>query len=433
MKKNLIIFILSVFITGGLLAQVRVTGKVTNNSGEPIPGVNVLIKGTNEGAITDLDGRYILPDVNSEATLVFSFTGMLMEEAEVGNRTEIDMILIDDILALDELVVIGYGTQTKRFVTGSVSSVDMEEIKTISPITNVTQVLGEVAGMQFLNNGRPGQGGTLLLRGKNSLATNTDPLIVIDGIIFEGSLSDINPQDIKTIDVLKDAASAAIYGAKAANGVVMITSNKGRSFKPMIRVNATYGISEAERWLNMPTKEEYIQRKRDFYTQQLEVAGNDYGVDINDVSKLLKPEEYENDSVGKFMSFEDLVGRQGKLSTFDLSVSGGSENTSYLFSVSVNEDIGLIKGDKENKVSFRMNLESKVTDWLTFGTASFFTHRDLSGVVADLSDAYDNSPFGTFYYPDGNVKYTPVTSEASVFNSLYLYELTDNKETRKNM
>jgi TonB-linked SusC/RagA family outer membrane protein len=419
------------FITG--LQPFPVTGKVTDATGEPLPGVSIQLKGTTQGTITDLKGEYTLHDVNEDAVLVFSFLGMLTEEVPVNGQSIIDMMMSEDLVKLDELVVVGYGTQSKRFISGSISSVDMEEKKTITPITNIAQALGEVAGMQFLNNGRPGQGGTLLLRGQNSLGTNTDPLIVIDGIIFEGSLSDINPQDIKTIDVLKDAASTAIYGSKAANGVIMITSNKGSLSIPEIRINATYGISEAERWLNMPSQEKYLQRKRDYYTQQLEIANNDYGIDINDVSQLLKPEEYENYLNGKFMDFEDIVGRQGKLTTLDLSVSGGSDKAVYLFSGSVNEDIGLILGDKETKYSFRMNLETEISDWLTIGTTTFFTHRNLSGIEADLSDAYDDSPFGSFYYPDGNVKFNPISSEASVYNALYYYELTDNTEIKNNL
>jgi len=415
------------------MQPVAVTGKVTDFNGEPLPGATIQLKGTTQGTITDSNGEYTLPDVSVDAILVFSFVGMLDEEVSVNSQTTINVMMIEDLVKLDELVVIGYGTQSKRFVSGSISSVDMEEKKTLTPITNVAQALGEVAGVQFLNNGRPGQGGTLLLRGQNSMGTKTDPLIVIDGIIFEGSLSDINPQDIKSIDILKDAASTAIYGSKAANGVIMITSNKGSSSKPEIRINATYGISEAERWLNMPTKERYLQRKRDYYTQQLEIANNDYGIDIEDVSQLLKPEEYENYLDGKFQGYEDIVGRQGKLSTLNLSVSGGSEKSSYLFSGSINEDIGLILGDQETKVSFRMNLETEISDWLTIGTSSFFTHRDLSGKIADLSDAYDDSPFGTFYYPDGNVKFNPISSEASVYNALYKYELTDNNESKRNL
>lgn len=411
----------------------EISGTVRSTTGELLPGVTVVIKGTTLGTITDMDGRFVLKDVPADAILQFSFVGMKMQEVPVSGQNTFQIVLEDQTIGLDEVVAIGYGTQSKRFTTGSISSVEMEDINTLSPITNVSQAIDEVAGVQFLNNGRPGQGGSILIRGQNSLGTSSSPLIVLDGIIFEGNISDINPQDIKSIDVLKDAASCAIYGSKAANGVIMIRSNKGASSKPEIRMNATYGISEASRWLPMPSEEEYIQRKRDYYTQQREIAGNDLGVDVNDISQLLDPEEYENYLQGKFTNFKDLVGRQGQLSTLNLSVSGRTDNTSYLFSGSVSDDVGLILGDKQKKISLRLNLETTITDWLKIGSTSFFTYRDLSGIVPDLSDAYDDSPFGNFYYPDGNVKFNPISSDASTYNALYDYELTDNDEVVKNL
>ncbi len=416
-----------------LQQQKTVSGRVTDETGEPLPGVTIMIKGAARGTITDIDGNYTLPDIPQGATLLFSFVGMTPQEVLLENQKKIDVVMAFASIGIEEVVAIGYGTQSKRFVTGSIASVDMGEFNTLAPVTNVSQALGEVAGVQFLNNGRPGQGGSLLIRGQNSLGTSSAPLIVLDGIIFEGSIADIDPQDIKNLDILKDAASCAIYGSKAANGVIMITSNKGSSSKPEIRINTSYGISEASRWLPMPTKEEYIQRKKDYYTQQIEIAGNDMGVDINDLTQLLDPEEYENHSKGKFTKFKDLVGRRGQLSTLNLSVSGRTDNTNYLFSGSLSNDLGLILGDKQEKISFRINLETKIADWLTIGTMSFFTHKDLSGVVPDLSDAYDDSPLGNFYYPDGNVRFNPISADASTYNALYNYELTDNKEIGKNL
>ncbi len=410
-----------------------ISGTVSDESGQPLPGVTVYIKGSTQGTVTTADGTYNLTEVPANSTLVFSFVGMQSQEALINNQSIINIILVADAIGIEEVVAIGYGTQSKRFTTGSISSVEMDEVNTLSPITNVSQAIDKVAGVQFLNNGRPGQGGSILIRGQNSLGTSSSPLIVVDGIIFEGDLSDINPQDIKSIDVLKDAASCAIYGSKAANGVIMVQSNKGVSTKPEIRVNATYGISTASRWLPMPTQDEYIQRKRDYYTQQLEVAGNDLGVNVNNLSQLLDPEEYENYQKGKFTKFKDLVGRQGELSTVNMSVSGRTDNSNYLFSGSLSDDVGLILGDRQKKVSLRMNLETQIADWLAVGTTSFFTYRDLSGIVPDLSDAYDDSPFGNFYYPDGNVKYNPISSDASTYNALYDYELTDNEETSKNL
>ncbi|MBN1414158.1 MAG: SusC/RagA family TonB-linked outer membrane protein [Bacteroidales bacterium] len=414
------------FKTG--MQPITVTGMVTDANGEPLLGVSIQLKGTTKGTTTDLKGEYALSDVPGDAVLVFSFVGMLTREVLVNGLTTIDVMMTEDLIKLDELVVVGYGTRSKRFVSGSISSVDMDETKSLVPNTNAAQSLGQIAGVQFINNGRPGQGGELLIRGQNSLTANTDPLIILDGIIFEGNLSDINPQDIKSIDVLKDAASTAIYGSRAANGVIMITSVTGTSAKPVIRVNATLGISEAGNWMELQSKEGYIQRRRDYHTQA------NTGIDISDISELLEPEEYENYSNGVFQDgFKDIISRQGSLATLDLSVSGRTDRTNYLISGSMSRDVGLIKGDQEKRTLIRVNLETQITSWLKIGTASFFTFRDMSGKEADIYNAYRNSPFGTFYYPDRSVKFNPVSSEAASYNCMYEYELTDNTETRKNL
>ena len=405
-----------------------ISGKVIDDSGLPLPGVSIIVKNTTNGTITDIDGKYTLNNVPADAILVYSFVGMKTEEITVSGKTAIDVTLQEDAIGLEEVVAIGYGTQTKRFVTGSISSVDMEKTKDLLPNTNVAQSLGQIAGIQFIGNGRPGQNGSILIRGQNSLGTNSSPLIVLDGIIFEGSLADINVQDIKTIDVLKDAASTAIYGSRAANGVIMITSVKGTSAKPVIRVNSTLGISEAAEWIKLQSREGYIQRRIDYHTQ-----AND-NVDVSDISSLLQSDELENYNNGVFNDpFKDLISRQGSLSTLDLSVSGKTDKVNYLFSGSLSNDVGLIKGDQEKRVTFRINLDTKINEWLTVGTTSFFSYRDQSGITPDLSNAYRNSPYGNFYYPDGNVKFNPVTAEAAGYNAMYEYELTDNSENRKNL
>lgn len=434
MKKTFMLTIALLTYCFVIYSQNTISGEVTDDNTNPLPGVTIQVKGTTQGTITDNNGLYTLGGVPENAILVFTFMGMLDHEISAIGLTTIDVTMSEDLVKLDELVVIGYGTRTKRFVTGSISSVDLEETKSLVPNTNVAQSLSQIAGVQFINSGRPGQGGELLIRGQNSLSTSPKPLIVLDGIVFEGSLSDINPQDIKTIDVLKDAASNAIYGSRAANGVIMISSVKGSSSKPIIRVNSTYGISEAAYWMQMQSKEGYIQRRRDYYTQLELLTGISTGRDLDEVSQLIDPEEYENYSNGMFMDgYKDLVGQQGNLSTFDMSVSGKTDLTNYLFSGSVNNDLGLIKGDQQKRLSFRANLNTEINDWLTVGTATFFTYRDMSGQEANLYDAYRNSPFGTFYYPDGNVKFNPITVEAASYNALYDYELTDNTETRKNL
>ena len=227
----------------GQQSQTKVSGKVTDPSGVSLPGVSVVVKGTTTGVITDLDGKYTLLKVPENATLQFSFVGMKSKEVKVGTQSSINVILEEESIGLDEVVAIGYGTQSKRFVTGSISSVDMSVEGKGLPNTNVAQSLSSIPGIQFKSDGRPGQDGSLLIRGQNSLSGDNSPLIVLDGIIFSGTLSDINPQDIETIDVLKDASSATVYGSRAANGVMLIRSKKGTTEKPSFRVNLFNGVS----------------------------------------------------------------------------------------------------------------------------------------------------------------------------------------------
>ena len=407
--------------------QISVEGIVTDENGEGLPAATILEKGKTNGTTTDINGKFSL-NVADQATLIISFVGYKSQEIVVGDQTNIGVSLELDSESLQEVVVVGYGTRSKALVTGSIASIDMEKTNDVLPNTNIAQSLVQIPGLQLIGNGRPGQGGSILVRGQSSLSAGTNPLIVLDGIIFEGELSDINPQDIESIDVLKDAASASIYGSKAANGVIMITSVRGTTSKPKIQINSTYGISESARWIDLMDAEGYVQRKLDFYSQ----SGNPR--DPSNPGSYLEPEEVINYQNGiSHDPLRDIISRQGSLTTFNVSLSGMSERTNYLLSTSLSNDQGLIKGDQENRVTMRINIDNQVNDWLTIGTTSTFVNRNLSGIAADLGRAYRNSPLGTFFYPDGSVTYNPVPTENASYNPLYDTRLSDNDETRQNL
>lgn len=247
----------------GISSEQTVSGKVSDEKGEGLPGVSIVVKGTQQGTITDAQGQYSLSFQEKNPVLIFSFVGYVPQEVSVGNLANIDIILKTDTKALEEVVVVGYGTQSRRNVTGSVSKVDMKQTQNL-PNTNVTQSLrGRVAGVQFTDNGRPGQNGTILIRGPRSLNGGNNPLIVVDGIFFNGSLADLNPNDIESMEVLKDASSAAIYGSRAANGVILITSKKGTTEKPTIRINAFSGLSDWSYKPKLLSPERYLQKTLD--------------------------------------------------------------------------------------------------------------------------------------------------------------------------
>jgi len=241
MKKYLLIGFLTI-LTHAVLSQVTITGIVTDSGdGTPLPGVNILIKGTTSGAASDIDGNYSIT-VESDATLVFSYVGYLSQEVSPGNQTTINVSLEPDILALDEVIAIGYGTARKADATGSVIAINSEDFNTAGATSGHQLISGKIAGVQITQTGgAPGSGATIRIRGGSSLSASNDPLFVIDGVPMDNrcvsgmrnSFNAINPNDIETITVLKDASATAIYGSRASNGVILITTKKGKMDRPL--------------------------------------------------------------------------------------------------------------------------------------------------------------------------------------------------------
>lgn len=254
MQKLLLLLLVLIVTISSAMAQKSVTGKVIAEDGSPLPGVTVFVKGTTVGAITNIDGVYTLNNIPSDATsLMFSFIGMKTQEIEIGSQATINVTMQADVIGLEEVVAIGYGTVKKKDLTGAVTQIDAEKLET-EATSNMTSVLrGSIPGLN-VNFTQSAKGvssaSDMLVRGQTSLRADDGdqrsanaPLIVIDGMIYYGDLADINPSDIEAFDVLKDASSAAIYGARASNGVIIITTKKGKKGKPMINVNASVGIT----------------------------------------------------------------------------------------------------------------------------------------------------------------------------------------------
>ena len=223
----------------------KVTGTVISGDNEEgLPGVNVVVKGTTTGGITDIEGKYSVTVTDDNASLIFSSVGYVTEEVVVGVQSIIDLTLMPDVTALDEIVVIGYGTQQKRDLTGAVVSVDMTG-KTIAPNTNFAQALqGYMPGVNVGIASGAGDTPGINIRGRTSLSGSDDPLIVLDGISYNGGLADININDVQSIDILKDASAAAVYGSRSANGVILITTKLGKTNKPQLRLNVYGGFQD---------------------------------------------------------------------------------------------------------------------------------------------------------------------------------------------
>lgn len=385
-----------------------VTGKVSDEKGEGLPGVNILIKGTQHGTSTDRNGQFSLSIPEENVTLVFSFVGYLAQEIKVGDRSSMEVVLEPDTKALEEIVVVGYGTTRREDFTGSVSSLKLEgsPIATLPNMNALEALKGSLPGLNIGATNTAGGQPAVQIRGQNSISGSNDPLIVLDGVIFLGSLADINPSDIASFDVLKDATSAAAYGSRSANGVIAITTKKGRIGKPIITFNTSTGF---QTWQNRPVMmkgEEWIDvvNARNKYT-----AGS---------TNWMKPGELANRDAGRETNWLDATTRTGVIQTHQAAVSGASERINYYVSTSYDDNKAIVIGDKFNRISLLGKIKTDITKWLEIGLDGSYSKRDYSGFSADIGAAQVMSPYGVMYRDDqGNLEKYPYTQ--SLINPLW--------------
>ncbi|WP_339875724.1 TonB-dependent receptor [uncultured Algoriphagus sp.] len=337
--------LLLVFMTGISFAQSRnVSGVIKSSSGETMPGVNVLIKGTTIGTASDIDGNFSLTVPSDDSILIFSFIGYTSKEVRVGNSSELSVILEEDFSSLTEVVVVGYGTQERAKVTGAISSVGSEQIRAL-PVPSLASALqGRAAGVNVTNSGSPGTDPIVRIRGIGTVGNN-DPLYVIDGMPA-GGLNQINPADIESIEVLKDASTAAIYGSRGANGVILVTTKKGKLGKPLVSLDSYYGMQKAWKTLDLLNRDQYIA----FGRELLGNAGNEAPARFDNLG------EFANNDI----DYQDEMFRSAPIQDHNLSVSGGTENVLYNFSLGYFSQEGIMRGTDFERVSLRSNTEFKV-------------------------------------------------------------------------
>ncbi len=432
--------------------QKDVSGKVTDPSGAPLPGVTVVVKGTTHGAITDTDGNYWLSNISNDAILVFSFVGMKTQEMPVAGKVTIDIRMEEETVGLEEVVAIGYGTMKKSDLTGAVRRVDMEEQSVLPNITLSQALSGLSAGVNIdITDDDEGQGlagsePSLSIRGQTSLSANDDPLIVLDGIIYNGSISDINVNDIEHVDILKDASAAAVYGSRSANGVIIITTKKGKTEKPVISFSMNYGFQDMT---NTPMKvmnaEQYAVRMLDYYYQQdlyawyktspTSDSGKPVRPDATDrevvASYLRTEEEKDNYLAGNEVDWVDAVTKIAPIQNYNLSFSGKRGRSNYFVSGGYTKEEGILENDQFERATLRSNLESVITNWFTLGVNIAYSYRDYSGINADLEDARKGSPLANNDIGDPNFA-TWLTGESYMANPLGdTYDT--NEDTRNNI
>ncbi|MDH6343621.1 TonB-linked SusC/RagA family outer membrane protein [Parabacteroides sp. PFB2-12] len=392
----------------GFAQDIQVRGQVTDVSGESVIGVNVRIKDKTTGTITDFDGYYNV-EAASNDVLIFSYIGYITQEVAINGKTTLNIRLLEDTQTLDEVVVIGYGSMKKSDLTGAVVSANLKDFEK-SPNTNVIQSLqGTVPGLNIGQTTTAGSTPSISIRGKNTLSGNTSVLIVLDGIIYTSSLSSINPNDIESIDILKDASATAVYGAQAANGVLLITTKKGKEGKAKVSFSSAYSISNPTKNLRPMNREEYFD-----YTKKLWYDKAYMGPDYTTPNPDFKMADYLPDIVMLDNSQSDGISpydynwwdegtRTGSIFENRLSVSGGNKDVSYLISFENVTQEGYILNDDFKRNSIRINLDAQPYTWAKLGVQAFGSFVNQDGAEPGVWALITQNPLIEPYDEKGNI------------------------------
>ncbi len=441
-----------------------ISGKVTDEQGNPLEGVTVTVKGANLGTSTDLEGTYQISVPEGKDIVIFSIVGFETVEFTVIGRYRVDLSLKAVVNDLDEAVVVGYGTAKRRDLTGAISSIKARELAGESPRT-VQDLLRANAPGLIVNQANSAKGeAEIMLRGKGTLKAGTTPLNVVDGVIFDGTLADINPNDIESIDILKDASALAVYGAQAANGVIVITTKRGTGGKPRINYNGNIGFSENANMPRVMTGEEFLayrydyevgRRSEAYHTQYPEMFVDPrklsnvsqldwFNYDQNpavlrvDEEQLLKTwlarlelssPEVTNYLAGRETDWQDLVFNSGFQNDHTISVSNKLDRVDYYWSINHIDRKGVVSGDRFKNVRSRLNLESTLTSFLRIGAHANFASRNEGFLAADWSQSAVITPYGSNNIDDLSSPYRRLpTGDAIAVNPFFDNMFRDRRD-----
>lgn len=393
----------------------RLSGVVVDETGMPVIGVSVLVKGTTNGVITDLDGNYHLADVPENSWIVFSYIGYQAVELKANGKGLDKVILKEDNELLDEVVVVGYGTAKKRDLAGAVVRADLSTLQESPNISLGSALQGLVPGLNVGAVTKAGENPSISIRGRNSISGGTSPLIVLDGIIYRGNLVDINMNDVETIDVLKDASAAAIYGSEASNGVILITSKVGKVMsKPIIEYSGSFSFQQPTNKDLYPTgREGFLRRIADRFLEESRTGDDLLQPNPDwDVTKHLMDGNVLNGYLnGTDIDWWDMLTNDTPyIQTHNLSVRGKNELSSYFLSVGYTDQENLIINDTYKRYNVRANMDLKVTGWLKVGMQSFFTVSDYSGQSPTLKSVMELPPLAAVTDSDGEYVKQPYKS-----------------------
>lgn len=367
MKKLLLVLSLVVMGVYALSAQRTISGKVTDESGEALIGATVLVKGTSSGTVTDIDGNYTINVPEGGNTLIFSYTGFKTSEVEIGPSDELDVVMSFDAVGLEDVVVIGYGSQRRKDITGSVASVSSESIRDEAGVGIQTALRGRAPGVTVVqSSGTPGASIDVRVRGSSSITASNQPLYVIDGVpVISGNfaqtgvggqginaLADLNPNEIESIEVLKDASSAAIYGSRGGNGVVLITTKKGKAGKSVVSLDASYGFQERAKKIELINADQYREQMETLFGDPMALAG----------------------ALEGNTDWQDEIFQTAPIQDYTFSINGGNEKTRFYTSLSLLDNQGIIKKSQFKRYSARLNLDHVVSDKFTIGMNLGYTN-----------------------------------------------------------
>lgn len=392
MKKVLLLSSLFCFLSGIAWAQTRqITGQVTNNeTGEKMPGASITLKGSSKGTVTDADGMFSIsvPGTGIHVLVVKSI-GFASQDMVVSSQTNLQVKLILDTKAMEDVVVVGYGERRKRDLTGALSSVQSKDIVRANPVQAAKAIQGQVAGATVTKaSNRPGAPYSITIRGENTINNSTQPLVVIDGLMG-GDLNTLNPNDIQSMDVLKDASSTSIYGARGANGVVIVTTKKGVSGKPRVSYDGYVGVKQLAHVPDLMTTDQFYKLT---YTDR--VAAGLTGT-------VFTIAETANINAGKTTDWVKLITDPALQTSHNISVSGGSEKTTYRFSTGYLNEKGNVKYTGYKRYNLNAGLDSKLGERFQVGFTSYVTYSDQNwGSQESLRGAFRARPTGAVYYND---------------------------------
>ena len=388
-----------------------ISGQVTSaEDGEGLPGVNIIVKGTTQGTVTDVNGDYSLEVPGPEATLVFSSVGFTQEEVVVGNQSTIDVVLNSDLQALQEIVVIGYGTQKKSDLTGSVSSIKAKELNATPTVRLDNALIGKAAGVQVTpTSSAPGAMATIRIRGSNSISANNEPLYVIDGFIGAGNLNDINMNDIESVEILKDASATAIYGSRGSNGVIIITTKKGTPGTSTLTYDTYYSWQSPTRFLSMMNASEY----------------GSWSNEVKGSNVFPNP-----DQLGEGTDWQNEVYQQNALmQNHNLSYNAGNDNSRYYLSANYFDQDGIHIESNFKRFQVRVNTDHKIGKRLKIGQNLALSRTINTPRSSNAENLLGWDPTIPVKDADGNFTYQTVSSEYSADNPVSIAVQNENQIT----